>query len=269
MDGATMTQINYAEYNQLQSYDQALVWAITTLEKANHHPENSDLMNYVTIRPEARDFVAWDVKFDGEGQPFLSFSMLFPLSEHNPLLGKPALPLKIPTYTDFQPDAEPLSLPANGQGLPVPPIPTEIDTLERLACWLGMIGHQLGEFLGYCSMLQGKGLGLPSYTIDARGLLFDKPISLGELLTVGASLGTESAEGAAAAFDGGDNSPVRANNDYLAERISAARDSQAEASEPPQINPGKGYDRIDTLPQCRDQDPSLKAFNKPLRDLLK
>jgi hypothetical protein len=67
-----MTKINYIEYDSLLSFDQCLVWAITTLAAANRHPENKDLLSYVTIRPEAVDFVTWQVQTDADGQPYLT-----------------------------------------------------------------------------------------------------------------------------------------------------------------------------------------------------
>jgi hypothetical protein len=273
MERTTMTRINRDEYEQLQSFDQALVWALITLEKANKNPRNLELTEFVTIRADAKNFINSQVQLDATGQPYLTFSMLFPLSDHNPLQASPALPLKIPNYTDFQPEPELLTIPLIGQGLPLPAIPDEIDTLERLACWLGLIANQQAEFLDYLTGLQSlPGAYLPDYTIDIRGLTWDKPYSYSQVYGqrgIGGSSEGLTAGGAFDAFEGGDNSPSRPNNEYLSERIAEARDQQAAASEPPQVSPGKGYDRIDTLPVCKDQDPSIKAFNKPLKELLK
>jgi hypothetical protein len=270
-----MTRINTDEYNALKSFDQALVWAVITLAEANRSPDNSDLLNYLTIRPEARDFVNWQVQLDSGGQPYLTFSMLFPLVDHNPLQAKPGLPLKIPTYTDFQPVIEPATIPATGQGLPLPPIPAEIETLERLACWLGLIAYQLHDFIRYCNGLNSLNVtgdfnfGLPIYTIDVHGLTFEKPLSESALYAQrgAGGGGTSTAAEAFAAING--DSPTSPNNADLIDKIAEARDQQAATTEPPQVNPGAGYDRIDTLPVCKDQDPSVKAYNKPLREILK
>jgi hypothetical protein len=54
----------------------------------------------------------------------------------------------------------------------------------------------------------------------------------------------------------------------LAEKIAESIDSQT-SNEPKQTDPGQGYDRIDTLPVCADQDPKVKAYNKPLKEILK
>jgi hypothetical protein len=93
-----MTKINQAEYDQLQTLDQALIWSIVTLSEANRSPDNSGMLNYVTIRPEAVDFVNWQVILDADGQPILTFSMLFPLVDYNPLSSKIGMPLNSHIY---------------------------------------------------------------------------------------------------------------------------------------------------------------------------
>ncbi len=283
-----MTQINRTEYAQLQTLDQALIWAVVTLAEANRSPDNSDMLNYVTIRPEAVDYVNWKVQLDDDGQPLFTFSMLFPLVDHNPLESKPGLPLKIPTYTDFQPETEPLTLPVVGVGFPRPDIPPEITTLERLACWLGLIASQLGQFIEYCNVVQAEAINtltaasLPLYTLDIRGLMFDRMIFQPVNVSTSADGGSTTSEGNSSSGNGSGNTPGNIfilqapeyrgnpfpNNDYLNEKLNDARDEAASA-EPPQTNPGQGYERIDTLPVCAEQDPKVKAYSQPLKELLK
>jgi hypothetical protein len=278
-----MTKINQAEYDALNSFDQALVWSIVTLAEANRSPANSDLLDNQTVRPEAIEFVQWQVQRDSQSEPYLSFSTTFPLVDHNPLMSSAGLPTKIPNYTNYQPAAEPATI-SGGQGLPKPIIPAEIDTLERLTCWLCLIADQLDELITYCNAINtynflidpfgnasgtsGSQIGRPVITIDSHGLSWTKPISESEVYANrGASGGgTSSGEQAFAAFDGTTSNP---NTVDLAEKLDEAREQQRSNSEPPQIEPGKGYDRIDTLPVCNDQNPKIKAFNKPLYDLLK
>lgn len=270
-----MTQINRTEYDQLQSLDQALIWAVVTLAEANRNQNNSAMLDYVTIRPEAIDYVNWNVRLDADGQPLFTFSMLFPLVDHNPLETKPGLPLKIPTYTDFQPESEPLTLFPAGVGFPRPDIPPEITTLERLACWLGLVASQLGRFIEYCNVVQVNAINAqiqatpPPYTLDIHGLVFDRTtfhqLSSGSPISIS---GGDSVEGLFTAQEGDSSNPQSPNNDYLAEKLNDARD-EAGSAEPPQTNPGPGYERIDTLPICAEQDPKVRAYSQPLKELLK
>jgi hypothetical protein len=271
-----MTQINTAEYEQLQSLDQALVWAVVTLAESNRNPDNIDLdgNSYVTIRPEAADYVTWNVQLDEDGQPFLTFSMLFPLVDHDPLTAKTGLPLKIPTYTDFEPAGEPATIPTTGQGFPRPDIPPEITTLERLACWLGLICNQLGEFVEYCNAVQiatinsNTQAALPPYTLDIHGLTFGR--DLYQPLNSGAFSNTagDSVAGIFEQQEGAADNPQSPNNEFLAQALSDARDSTGN-SDPPTTNPGPGYETIDTLPICSEQDPKVRAYAQPLKELLK
>jgi hypothetical protein len=277
MERTAMTKINYSEYNQLVSFDQCLVWAVTTLAAANRHPENKDLLSQPTIRPEAVDYVTWQVQTDAEGQPYLTISALFPLLDYSPLTPKYGLVAKIPNYTDFQPPAEPLVVTAAGQGLPKPPIPPEIDTLERLCAWLCLIANQLGEYIDYLNLLQYENhrfytsYPAPERTIDSRGLTYTKPVSIALLKASNRTPNISTETTAAAAFDklSGDppEDPRKAD---LQEKLDEAAEQQRANSEPPTVSPSKGYERIDTLPSCKDQDPSLKAFNsKSLAALIK
>jgi hypothetical protein len=278
-----MTKINYAEYDVLNSFDQALVWSIVTLAEANRSPDNSDLLDNQTVRPEAIEFVTWQVQLDEKGDPYMSFSATFPMVDHNPLAASAGLPTKIPNYTNYQPAPEPMIVP-DGRGLPKPPIPAEINTLERLLCWLCLIANQLDELVAYCNAINtynvgidplgnasgtsGGQIGRPVTTIDSHGLSWTKPISESKVYAnrgAGGG-GTTTGDQAFAAFDGTTSNP---NTVDLAEKLDELRESQRSNSEPPQVDPGKGYDKIDTLPVCKDQDPKIKAFNKPLYDLLK
>jgi hypothetical protein len=177
-------------------------------------------------------------------------------------------------------------VPTIGQGFPRPDIPAEIDTLERLGCWLGIVANQLGEFIKYCGELQVFAFNtqtqgvLPAYTIDIRGLTFDRDffVPLIDSSTVSVSGGQTSAEGIFAAQQGvsspgePDNpgTPQSPNNEFLADKLNESRENSSDsAAAPPATNPGAGYDRIDTLPVCAEQDPKVKAYSKPLAELLK
>jgi hypothetical protein len=269
-----MTRINHTEYESLKSFDQALVWAIIRLREANQHPGNKDLLDYVTIRSEARDFIKWSVQLDDQGQPYFTASLLFPLIDLQELVAS-TIPARIPNYTDFELPASPMDTPVTGRGFPLPEIPAAIDTLERLACWLCLIGNVHGDMMRYINALNTRAFATdtpgaikPDRSITAAGLTYFKSLSESELYAVrgaGAGGGGTAAE-AFAAFDG---TPQNPNNNDLAEKLEDARESQRASQEPPTVDPGKGYDRIDTLPVCKDQDPSIKAFNTPLAKLLK
>jgi hypothetical protein len=282
MERPAMTKINYAEYDSLKSFDQALVWAVIRLREANLHPDNKDLLDYVTIRPEAREFIKWSPQLDDQGQPYFTASLLFPLIDSQaPVSRQPSalvsksIPAHIPTYTDFELPPSPMDIPATGRGMPKPEIPAAIDTLERLLCWLCLIGYVHGDLVRYINGLNSLAFvtntaaaGKPDYSITTAGLRFFKSISESELYAQrgAASGGNTTAADAFAAFDG---TPQNPNNNDLAEKLEDLREEQRANAEPPQADPGKGYDRIDTLPVCKDQDPSIKAFNTPLAKLLK
>jgi hypothetical protein len=277
MEYSTMTRINYAEYNALKSFDQALVWAVIRLRAANQHPDNKDLLDYVTIRPEARDFIRWSTQLDEQGEPYFTASLLFPLTESH-TLETVAIPARIPNYTDFQPPASPMDVPATGRGLPLPEIPSAIDTLERLACWLCLIGNQHGDLMRYINATNTRSFATgqsvmvkPTISITAAGLSYTKILSEAELYArrSGASGNDSGSSTASDAFAAFDSTPQNPNNNDLAEKLEEAREQSRAATEPPQIDPGRGYERIDTLPICKDQDPSIKAFNTPLAKLLK
>jgi hypothetical protein len=263
-----MTSINYTEYNQLQSFDQALVWAVTTLAKANRHPDNKDYQQQASIRADAVNLVSWDIVLDADGQPFLNYSATFPLVAPNPLASTIGLPQRIPEYVMWQPATEPMTIPTNGQGMPTPPIPPEIDTLERLVCWLSLIGHQLREYIAYANELNRLQLvpDAPAFSIGPRGLEWEQPISYSELTAprFTYSFATDGGGGGTAGevFSDFSNTrgPVPLNSEKLAEQVADARDRAEQNSEPPAIPISKGYDSIDTLPQCADQDPKMKAY---------
>jgi hypothetical protein len=274
MEHSAMTKINHTEYESLKSFDQALVWAIIRLREANKHPQNTDLLAYVTIRPEARDFIKWSVQLDDQGQPYFTASLLFPLIDLQALVSS-TIPARIPNYTDFELPASPMDAPATGRGLPLPEIPAAIDTLERLACWLCLIGNVHGDLLRYINGLNvlaflsnTPGALKPSYLINSAGLSYVKSLSESELYASRGAGGGGSVT-AAEAFAVFDGTPQNPNNADLAEKLEDAREQQRANLEPPTVDPGKGYERIDTLPVCKDQDPSIKAFNTPLAKLLK
>jgi hypothetical protein len=264
-----MTSINYTEYSQLQTFDQALVWAVTTLAKANRHPDNKDYQQQASIRADAVNLVSWDIVLDEDGQPFLNYSATFPLVAPNPLASTTGLPQRIPEYVMFEPDPELMAIPATGQGMPALPIPPEIDTLERLVCWLSLIGHQLRDYIAYANALNRLQLvpDAPAFTIGPKGLDWEQPISFSELtaLRLVPTLGTDGGGGGGTAGEvfsdfSDTRGPLPLNSEKLAGQVADARDRAEQSSEPPAIPISKGYDSIDTLPQCADQDPKMKAY---------
>jgi hypothetical protein len=263
-----MTVINIAQYEQLQSLDQALVWAVVSLQAANRDVNNPDLINanYPDIRPEASTLVSWNTQLDSAGQPYLTYSATFPLLDSGPLESAPLI-AGVTAYSFFDPPPQRLTIPATGQGMPAPPIPIEVDTLEKLVAWLSLIAYQLSEYLIYCSALNFAGETTPPpVTINAYGLSWPKehPESVVFAPFAGATSGTEfsSAGSEAGAFDGGKQGP---DNEKLAEKLEQAREDQsAAAANPPSITAPPEYKKIDTLPLCKEQNPDEKAYARSL-----
>jgi hypothetical protein len=260
-----MTSINTDQLAQIEYVDQALVWAIVTLQKANKHPENLQLSDNAAIRQESRDFCNWNITRNSEGVGTFFYSAILPIVNPDPLMDRESIIQCIASYTSFLvPDNE-VTYPTDGKGMRLPPIPAYVNTLEKLVYWLVRLVEIVNQIIVYANKLiaQKQSLegGLDVVYDAGTGFIATPEIITSGFLIEG--VGNENtAEGIIAQFDGNDDDG-RGVPDWYMQGIGLSFYEIKYASEP--INLGGGNDkgkRVETLPVCKEQDPNVTAYGE-------
>lgn len=129
-----MTFPNWQEIDQIQYLDQLLAYCILVTDATNRDEYNLWWKNSAA-RQEARDSITWQIVKDDSGEYNLVYTTILDYYNATPLLSKNSLSQSILTITPHQMADNNVTIPNTGKGMPVPPIPEGIETLEHLLWW--------------------------------------------------------------------------------------------------------------------------------------
>jgi hypothetical protein len=140
-----MTVINQAELAELTRLDQALMWAIVSINASNLDSKNNYISDNAAIRAESANYIQWSVTQDDNGHGKFIYTALLPVVNPNPLQDKPSIIERIWSYSPFDPDlkTEPDIV---GHGFELPKIPTWANTTERILAYLGILAAQISKY---------------------------------------------------------------------------------------------------------------------------
>jgi hypothetical protein len=140
-----MTVINQQELDQLTRLDQAIMWAIISINASNLDSRNSYISDNAAIRAESKDYIAWSVTQDDSGNGRFVFSALLPIVNPHPLQDKLSLLERIWSYSPYDPDIKTESG-IDGYGYLLPSIPSWADTTERLLAYLCILATKISKY---------------------------------------------------------------------------------------------------------------------------
>jgi hypothetical protein len=269
-----MTAINWNEINKITYVDQALMWCVIELEHANHHADNYWLSDNASVRAEAKDYVSWQVIQGDNYQGQFTYTALLPIVNPHPLLEKHSLIECVQSYTLFSLPDEQITYPTGGKGLQLPSIPVYIDTLERLLVWLVQIVEAVNRFIKLTNAIIASKSALPEIppTLDI-GTDGGTPV-INNIPSASTTAGDGSPATAEDAISQYENPTVDRNatpswfqdalDNHHGESNSNGNSNASNSSEPTPVDPGIGNKdgTFDTLPVCKEQDPSITTFSK-------
>jgi hypothetical protein len=140
-----MTIINQAEFSQLTRLDQALMWAIVSINASNLDPRNTFISDNAAIRAESANYVQWSVTQDDYGRGRFVYTALLPLVNPRPLQDKQSLIERVWSYSPFDPTTH-LTAGSVGYGTAIPTIPTWADTTEKLLTYIGILASSISKY---------------------------------------------------------------------------------------------------------------------------
>jgi hypothetical protein len=261
VDGEPVTQINRDELSRLKTLDQAIVWAVLTLDRSNQDARNSWYNDNAAVRQEvAKDLVKWSITQDpATGEGVLAFTALSPLLDLEPMQTLQDVGQLIKSYSFFALMDQVVEEPVSDKGFPVAELPDWVESLEQALYYWVRIAEAVGRMIRYANLASQQ----PVPPTDPVTLDLSGPVPI--LLNLLTDLATEgSAEGTISQFEVG--TPIYQGftpwiQDIFDNLIPTGASSGITSVD--QIAPGDGYQPkgIETLPVCKEQDPSVVAFN--------
>ena len=273
-----MTQINRTDLDKILYVDQALVWCVTQLTAANHDENNFFVQDNIAVRPESEEFVSWAVVQDDTGVGQFIYSALLPLQNKNPLLAQSSIAECIASYTTFRLPQQQITFPTNGMGMLLPEIPPYVLTLEKLLFWLVQLVEGVQRYISVMNALieanfiETPDQPLPTINIDDGVPLISGLESVAPIIEGVANDGG-GAEGIISQYENGTTSDfaVPAWYEEAINNISNGSSGSGGGSngngntnsEPKPVDPGNGNQGavIDTLPVCKEQDPTITSYS--------
>jgi hypothetical protein len=140
-----MTIINQSELSKLRYLDQALMWAIISINNSNLDSRNNYISDNAAVRAESKDYITWSVTQDDNGAGKFVFNALLPIVNPHPLEDKQSILERIWSYSPYDPSML-VDVGEEGYGWPMPVIPTWCDTTERLLADLAIIASKLTKY---------------------------------------------------------------------------------------------------------------------------
>jgi hypothetical protein len=264
-----MTQINLVELAKLKTLDQGIVWAALSLTRSNKHRNNVWYSDNASIRQEvAKDLSNWTIQQDPQGQGNFSFTAIMPLLDEEPMQSKVDICEIIKSYSAFLLNDQTVDEPTTTKGFPLPELPAYIQTLEQLLFYLVRIAEAVGRMIRYANAAALS----PSPPTEPVTLDLTNPVPvLGGIVGISASGSTSTAEGIINQYETGQ--PIYEGfSDWIQEIFDGFFDpvnGGIPASD--QVDTSGGYQEkgIETLPQCKEQDPNVTSLSDGnLLDLL-
>lgn len=268
-----MTIPKWTEINQIEYLDQLLAYCVVVLDATNKDEDNL-WWNNPAARANGKNSITWQVVKDDIGQRQFVWTAILDYWNPTPGLSKASLSQSILTITPHQKRDNQITIPSDGRGMRVPPIPPEIDTLERLLWWVVKsieVCLLYAQHINYCNLSYWVPESLPiiSFGINPYIIIPDDTI-----VPPAGLVGDSGSITVGEAFDnlnGGLNSD---NSSEIPEWMSSALDSIGDVnnnanSEPPQqIDIGKPMSPSDPIyvdpnaDVCKEVDPSLANYSK-------
>ncbi len=269
-----MTTPRWDEIDRIEYMDQLLAYCICTLDMANRDPDNFWWRN-PAARPDAQNSVNWEIVKDDFGNRFLVYTVILDYYNQNPLLTKPSLTKSILTGSPYQIKPNLVSIPTTGIGMKRPPIPRELDTLEKLIYWCAKcleVAFIYTQFIQVCNQNNWipEFIPVPDFGLNPNIVIPTETITILDPAP-GAPTYLTSGEALFGGI-GGDNQssiPEWLNNtlENIGNNYNANNNSQSntpvqqvdignaqQPGDPVYVNPNSDV--------CKEQDPSVVAFNQ-------
>jgi hypothetical protein len=257
-----MTQINFTELAKLKTLDQGIVWAVLSLTRSNKHRNNVWYSDNASIRQEvARELSNWSIQQDPNGQGNFSFTAIMPLLDDEPMQAKVDICQIIKSYSAFLLDDQTVDEPTTEKGFPLPVLPPYIQTLEQLLFFLVRIAEAVGRMVRYAN----AAALLPEPPTEPVTLDLSNPVPvLGGVTPIVGSGSGSTAEGIINQYEAGQ--PIYEGfSEWIQDIFDSFFDPVSggiPASD--QVDTSGGYREqgIETLHQCKEQDPSITALSE-------
>jgi hypothetical protein len=140
-----MTIINQSELSKLRYLDQALMWAIMSINNSNLDSRNTYISDNAAVRAESKDYITWSVTQDDNGAGMFVFTALLPIVNPHPLEDKDSILERIWSYVPYDPSML-VDVGADGYGWPLTARPSWCDSTERLLAYLAVIASKLTKY---------------------------------------------------------------------------------------------------------------------------
>jgi hypothetical protein len=140
-----MTVINQSELAQLSKLDQALMWAVMSINASNLDSRNTYIVDNAAIRAESANYITWQVVQDDKGNGRFTFSALLPIVNPHPLQDKVSLLSRVWSYSPYDPSMI-TEDGITGYGWNLPELPTWIDTTEKLLAYLAVLATKISKY---------------------------------------------------------------------------------------------------------------------------
>jgi hypothetical protein len=123
-----MTSINQTELAAIQTIDQAIIWAVVSLEKSNKHPDNMWTSDNAAVREQAEEYCNYQIIRDDRNNGQFLFSAEFPIINPNPLDEKRSIMECIYTANPFTLTDNQIDFTSFSKGLALPNMPVWVES---------------------------------------------------------------------------------------------------------------------------------------------
>jgi hypothetical protein len=257
-----MTGFSKAKALEIVGLDQALLYTIVSLERANRAYDNYEWNRDPTLPVEAQEDVNWSIVKDDNGLGRIVFKAIIPLSNRHPFLGKRNIVSQVRAFTNYYSnEIDDLMAPNPSGSIPKPPILENIVTLEQYVVWLSLLANAYREYV----LIYNGNLDTPTAIADNVLSSFQTGNvssfeAIGNQLNV-ANLGAESAPATGWEFmyerQGYDNLVPQWYLDSL-QNYDGSR-AIGTAQDNPQIN-SVGDNPVQALETCKEQDANATEY---------
>jgi hypothetical protein len=260
-----MTGFSKTKALEITSLDQSLLYAIIALERANRAYDNFEWARDPTLPSEAQDDVNFSIVKDSSGVGRIVFKAILPLNNRHPFKAKNNICDNVKAFTHYySAEIDTLAPPPVSQGMPRPPIPANITTLEQYLAWLAIMANAYRE---YVAVKNASPDSVPDSLVDvlptiAAGHLDGisvipwantTPI---DALIIGVD--GSPAVGWEFLYESADSSSAPSWYTTTAQNYDGSRAIGSDSSNP-QTN-SVGDNPVQTLAVCKDQDPNATEY---------
>lgn len=260
-----MTGFSLSKAEEITMLDQSLLYAIVALERANRAYDNFEWTYDPTLPSEAQDDINFSISKDSAGVGRISFKAILPLNNRHPFLEKQNICSSVKAFTNYySAEIDNLDAPAATNGMPRPPIPSNIKTLEQYVAWLGLMANAYREYVAvYNSDLTTTPDSIADVLTTINAGVLDGISVVAWENTVAIDVLSESSDGTTATgwefiYESDTTSSAPSWYTTTVENYDGSR-SIGSSSENPQTN-SVGDNPVQTLAVCKDQDPNATEY---------